>query len=87
MAVFFEINEARSILGLGDAASEAEIEAAYQNMSLECHPDRHKLEASGEADRKMKDGELGVHSSEGVLLSERMHVPIHRAGRSASLST
>ena len=42
-------------MGLGDAASEAEIEAAYQNMSLECHPDRHKLEASGEADRKMKD--------------------------------
>jgi len=55
MAVFFEINEARKILGLEEAASERDIEAAYQRMSLKYHPDRHKPEDRPEAGRKMKD--------------------------------
>jgi DnaJ-class molecular chaperone len=55
MAVFFEISEARKVLQLEEAASEREIEAAYQRMSLSFHPDRHKPEDQAEAERKMKD--------------------------------
>ena len=55
MALFFEINEARKVLELEEAASEREIEAAYQRMSLKFHPDRHKPEDRVEAERKMKD--------------------------------
>ena len=55
MALFFEINEARKVLELEEAASKTEIEAAYQRMSLKFHPDRHKPEDKPEAERKMKD--------------------------------
>lgn len=55
MALFFEINEARKVLELEEAASEREIEAAYRGMSLKFHPDRHKPEDKLEAQRKMKD--------------------------------
>ena len=55
MALFFEINEARRVLELEEAASETEIEAAYQRMSLKFHPDRHMPEDKGDAERKMKD--------------------------------
>jgi len=55
MALFFEINEARKVLELEEAASAREIEAAYQKMSLECHPDRRKPEDRPEAERRMKD--------------------------------
>lgn len=55
MAVFFEINEARKVLGLREAASKREIDAAYQKMSFSFHPDRHKPEDRKEAERKMKD--------------------------------
>ncbi len=55
MALFFEINEARNVLGLDEAASAREIDAAYQRMSLEFHPDRHRPEDRPEAERKMKD--------------------------------
>ena len=50
MALFFEINEARKVLELEEAASEREIEAAYQRMALKCHPDRHKPEDKLEAE-------------------------------------
>jgi len=55
MALFFEIDEARRILELEEAASKTEIEVAFQRMSLRCHPDRHKLEDKPEAERRMKD--------------------------------
>lgn len=55
MALFFEIDEARKVLELEEAASEREIEAAYQRMSLKFHPDRHKPEAKVEVERKMKE--------------------------------
>jgi len=55
MALFFEINEARKVLELEEAASAKEIEAAYQRMSLKFHPDRHKPEDQSEAERRMKD--------------------------------
>jgi len=55
MALFFEINEARKVLDLEEAASEREIEAAYRGMSLKFHPDRHQPEDELEAERRMKD--------------------------------
>jgi len=55
VALFFEINEARKVLDLEEAASEREIGAAYQRMSVKFHPDRHKPEDRVEAERKMKD--------------------------------
>lgn len=55
MALFFEINEARKVLGLEEAASDREIETAYQRMSLKFHPDRHKPEDKLETEQKMKD--------------------------------
>lgn len=55
MALFFEINEARKVLGLGESASEAEIEAAYQRLSLKFHPDRHQPDDKSEKEKKMKD--------------------------------
>ena len=55
MALFFEINEARRVLQLEEAATEREIEAAYQRLALKCHPDRHRAEDKPEAERRMKD--------------------------------
>lgn len=55
MALFFEIDQARKILELEEAATEREIETAYHAMSLKFHPDRHKPEGKAEAERKMKD--------------------------------
>lgn len=55
MALFFEIDEARKILGLEEAASKNEIEAAFQRMSLRYHPDQQKPADKPEAERRMKD--------------------------------
>ncbi len=55
MALFFEINEARKVMELEEAASAREIEAAYQRLSLKFHPDRHEPADKAEAERKMKD--------------------------------
>lgn len=65
MAVFFEINEARKVLELEEAASRREIEEAYRRLSLRFHPDKQSRPSEGglEADRKMKD----VNWAYGVL--------------------
>ncbi|MBN1854837.1 MAG: DnaJ domain-containing protein [Pirellulales bacterium] len=55
MALFFEIDEARKVLGLEEAASKTEIATAFQQMSLRFHPDKHKPEDKPEAERRMKD--------------------------------
>ncbi len=55
MALFFEINEARKVLELEEAASKKEIDAAYHKMARRCHPDKHQPDGTLEADRKMKD--------------------------------
>ena len=55
MALFSEINEARQILQLEEAASEKEIDVAYRRMALKFHPDRRWAEDKPEAERRMKD--------------------------------
>jgi len=55
MSLFFEIDEARKVLELEEAASEREIGVAYQIMALRFHPDKHKPEDKPEAERKMRD--------------------------------
>ena len=41
MANFDEIDEARRILGLGEAATLKEIKTAYRRMAFRHHPDMH----------------------------------------------
>lgn len=41
MANFAEIEEARKLLALGDAASLKEIKGAYRRLARRHHPDRH----------------------------------------------
>ena len=41
MANFIEIDEARKILGLGDAATLNEIKSAYRRLAYRYHPDKH----------------------------------------------
>ena len=41
MADFLEIEEARKMLGLGEAATLKEIKAAYRRLAHRYHPDQH----------------------------------------------
>ena len=41
MASFDDINEARKLLGLGEAATLKEIKSAYRRMAFRHHPDKH----------------------------------------------
>jgi len=45
MATFEEIDEARRLLGLSEAASMKEIKQAYRRMAFRYHPDRSKTDA------------------------------------------
>ncbi len=38
---FTEINEARRLLGLGEAATQKEIRSAYRRLAHHYHPDKH----------------------------------------------
>ena len=50
MANFNEIEEARTLLGLGEAATLKEIKIAYRTLAHRHHPDKHRGDDSNESD-------------------------------------
>ncbi len=54
MADFNEIEEARKLLGLGEAATLNEIKRAYRTLAHRHHPDKHSRAASEETEETMK---------------------------------
>jgi DnaJ-class molecular chaperone len=48
MANFTEIDEARKVLGLSEAATLKEIKSAYKTLAHRHHPDKHSDVESGE---------------------------------------
>ena len=54
MASFEEIEEARRLLGLGEAATLKEIKSAYRRMASRYHPDKHSGSACAENEEMMK---------------------------------
>ena len=54
MANFTEVDEARKILGLSDAATLKEIKRAYRTLAHRHHPDKHSGAESNE-DEIMKN--------------------------------
>jgi DnaJ-class molecular chaperone len=56
MANFSEIEEARKLLGLGEAATLKEIKRAYRTLAHRYHPDKHSNapgEQTGEAMKRL----------------------------------
>jgi len=54
MANFLEIDEARKILGLGEAATLREIKMAYRRLARRYHPDQYGgSDQNGEAMKKL----------------------------------
>jgi DnaJ-class molecular chaperone len=54
MANFMEIDEARKVLGLSEAATLKEIKRAYRTLAHRHHPDKHSDAASEETEETMK---------------------------------
>jgi DnaJ-class molecular chaperone len=54
MANFTEIDEARKVLGLSEAATLREIKRAYRTLAHRYHPDKHSSAASEETKETMK---------------------------------
>jgi hypothetical protein len=54
MANFTEIDEARKLLGLSEAATLKEVKKAYRTLAHRHHPDKHSEAASGEIGETMK---------------------------------
>lgn len=54
MANFDEIDEARKLLGLGEAATLKEIRSVYRRMASRYHPDKHTTGDSSEYEETMK---------------------------------
>jgi preprotein translocase subunit Sec63 len=54
MANFTEIDEARKLLGLSDAATLKEIKSAYRALAYRYHPDKLEGAASGGTEQIMK---------------------------------
>jgi DnaJ-class molecular chaperone len=54
MANFDDIDEARKLLGLGEAATLKEVRSAYRRMASHYHPDKHTAGDSSEYEETMK---------------------------------
>jgi DnaJ-class molecular chaperone len=54
MANFTEVDQARKVLGLGEAATLREIKRAYKTLAHRHHPDKHGSAAGEEAEGTMK---------------------------------
>jgi DnaJ-class molecular chaperone len=54
MANFNDIEEARKLLGLGEAATLKEIKRAYRTLAHRHHPDKHGSATSKETEETMK---------------------------------
>jgi DnaJ-class molecular chaperone len=54
MANFNEIEEARKLLGLGEAATLKEIKTAYRTLAHRHHPDKHSDSVNEEPAETMK---------------------------------
>ena len=54
MANFNEIEEARKLLGLGEAATFKEIKRAYRTLAHRHHPDKHSSTAIEQTEETMK---------------------------------
>jgi DnaJ-class molecular chaperone len=54
MANFNEIEEARKLLGLGEAVTLKEIRRAYRTLAHRHHPDKHNDAVSEETEELMK---------------------------------
>ena len=54
MSNFTEIDEARKLLGLGEAATLKEIKRAYRTLAHRHHPDKHSGAAGEDTEEKMK---------------------------------
>lgn len=54
MANFNEIEEARKLLGLGNAATMREIKKAYRTLAHRHHPDKHGSAVGEDTDELMK---------------------------------
>ena len=54
MANFDEIEEARKLLGLGEAATLKEIKTAYRTLAHRHHPDKHSSVVGEESTETMK---------------------------------
>jgi len=54
MVNFKEIDEARRLLGLGEAATLKEIKSAYRRLASRHHPDKRGSNMHGHSDEMMK---------------------------------
>ena len=72
MANFDEIDEARRLLGLGDAATLKEIKSAYRKLAHRHHPDTH----SSTVDENDEETERGIQVALGLL--HRLQVQLQR---------
>lgn len=52
---FTEIDQARSVLGLGEKADLAEIKKAYRRLTKEWHPDKKSKQDQAASHEKMKE--------------------------------
>jgi curved DNA-binding protein CbpA len=54
MANFVEIDEARRLLGLGEAVTLKEVKTAYRRLAYRHHPDKHSGATGEETEEMMK---------------------------------
>jgi len=54
MPNFKDINEARNLLGLGEAATLREIKSAYRRLAHHYHPDKHDSTSQEDVEKMKK---------------------------------